>query len=98
MNKGRYNGLYNEDLNAQFYIRCVTDGVKLFFFILSIPWPYNLFEKRKPPVCGARFKRIARCYSTMANNNYTTNQAINSSIDPGFITGLFDADSSFVGG
>jgi hypothetical protein len=33
----------------------------------------------------------------MAKNNYTTNQAINSSMgDPGFITGLFDADSSFV--
>ena len=52
----------------------------MFFFILSIPWPYNFFEKRKQ-VCGAaRFKRIARCYSTMAKNNYTTNQAINSSM------------------
>ena len=27
-------------------------------------------------------KRIARCYSTMANNNNTTNQSINYSIDP----------------
>lgn len=42
------------------------------------------------------FKRIARCYSTMAKNNYTTNQAKISSIDPWFITGLFDAESSFV--
>jgi len=36
-------------------------------------------------------KRIARCYSTMANNNYTTNESINYLIDPWFITGLFDA-------
>ena len=41
-------------------------------------------------------KRIARCYSTMAKNNDTTNQPRNYSIDPWFITGLFDAESSFV--
>ena len=41
-------------------------------------------------------KRIARCYSTMAKNNDTTNQSRNYSIDPWFITGLFDAESSFV--
>lgn len=31
----------------------------------------------------------------MAKNNYTTNQAINYSIDPGFIRGLFDGESYF---
>lgn len=41
-------------------------------------------------------KIIARCYSTMAKNNDTTNQPRNYSIDPWFITGLFDAESSFV--
>jgi hypothetical protein len=32
----------------------------------------------------------------MAKNNDTTNQPRNYSIDPWFITGLFDAESSFV--
>jgi len=32
----------------------------------------------------------------MANNNYTTHEFINSSIDLWFITGLFDAESYFV--
>lgn len=32
----------------------------------------------------------------MANNNNTTNQSRNYSIDPWFISGLFDAESSFV--
>jgi hypothetical protein len=32
----------------------------------------------------------------MAKNSYTTNEFRNSSIDPWFITGLFDAESSFV--
>ena len=41
-------------------------------------------------------KKIARSYSTVANNNYTTNQSRNYSIDPWYITGLFDAESSFV--
>ena len=41
-------------------------------------------------------KRIARCYSTMAKNNDTTNQSRNYSMDPWFITGLFDAESCFV--
>jgi len=45
---------------------------------------------------SAATKRIARSYSTKANNNYTINQSKNSSIDPLFITGLFDAESSFV--
>jgi NADH:ubiquinone oxidoreductase subunit K len=40
--------------------------------------------------------RIARSYSTVANNNCITNQSIKSSIDPWFITGLFDGESSFV--
>jgi NADH-ubiquinone oxidoreductase chain 4L len=39
--------------------------------------------------------RIARNYSTMVNNNHTTNQSRNSSINPYFITGLFEAESSF---
>ena len=42
------------------------------------------------------FKRIIRSYSTVANNNYTTNQSTNYKINPWFITGLFDAESSFV--
>ena len=42
------------------------------------------------------FKIISRCYSTITNNNYTTNQSINYTIDPWFITGLFGAESSFV--
>ena len=42
------------------------------------------------------FKRITRSYSTVTNNNYTTNQSINYLINPGFITGLFDAESYFV--
>lgn len=41
-------------------------------------------------------KRIARCYSTIAKNNDTTNQSENYSMDPWFITGLFDAESCFV--
>ena len=41
-------------------------------------------------------KRISRCYFTITKNNYTTNQYINYTIDPWFITGLFDAESSFV--
>jgi hypothetical protein len=32
----------------------------------------------------------------VANNNYTTNQSMNYKINPWFITGLFDAESSFV--
>jgi NADH:ubiquinone oxidoreductase subunit K len=40
-------------------------------------------------------KKITRCYSTMANNKFTS-QSINYSIDPWFITGLFDAESYFV--
>jgi hypothetical protein len=32
----------------------------------------------------------------MAKNNDSTNQSRNYSMDPWFITGLFDADSSFV--
>lgn len=42
------------------------------------------------------FKRIIRSYSTVANNNYTTNQSMNYKINPWFITGIFDAESSFV--
>jgi NADH-ubiquinone oxidoreductase chain 4L len=38
-------------------------------------------------------KKITRCYYTMANDKFTS-QYINSSIDPWFITGLFDAESS----
>ena len=41
-------------------------------------------------------KRISRCYFTITKNNYTTNQSRNYTIDPWFITGLFDAKSSFV--
>jgi len=41
-------------------------------------------------------KRMAKSYSTMANTNYTNNQSLNSSVHPLFITGLFDAESSFV--
>lgn len=41
-------------------------------------------------------KTIGRCYSTAAENNYATSQSINYTIDPWFITGLFDAESSFV--
>jgi NADH:ubiquinone oxidoreductase subunit K len=41
-------------------------------------------------------KRISRCYSTITKNNYTINQSIDYTIDPWFITGLFDAESSFV--
>jgi len=37
-----------------------------------------------------------RSYSTVANNNYTTNPSMNNVINPWFITGLFDAESSFV--
>lgn len=41
--------------------------------------------------------KTVKIYSTMANNNnYTANQLINSTINPWFITGLFDAESSFV--
>ena len=39
------------------------------------------------------FKRIIRNYSTMANNNNTTNQSMNYIINPLFVTGLFDACS-----
>ena len=41
------------------------------------------------------FNRISRSYSTVAKNNHT-NKPINYLIDPWFITGLFDAESSFV--
>ena len=41
------------------------------------------------------FKRI-RNYSTMANNNNTTNQSMNYILNPLFVTGLFDAECSFV--
>lgn len=41
--------------------------------------------------------KTVRNYSIMANNNnYTGNQPINSAINPWFITGLFEAESSFV--
>lgn len=43
-----------------------------------------------------KFSYIARNYFTIANNSYNTNKPINYSIDPWFITGLFDGESSFV--
>lgn len=44
------------------------------------------------------YKIINRTYATTAKSNYTVKWAFhsNSSIDPWFITGLFDAESSFV--
>lgn len=41
-------------------------------------------------------KRIVRSYFTRTKNNNITNQYINSSIDPWFITELFIVESSFV--
>jgi NADH-ubiquinone oxidoreductase chain 4L len=67
-------------LNSSLFLSCLSRG-------------HTTYSKT---VNKFSFKRIARCYYTMAKNNYTTNQAKNYSIDPWFITGLFDAESSFV--
>nr|YP_010218770.1 LAGLIDADG endonuclease [Morchella brunnea]UBU98578.1 LAGLIDADG endonuclease [Morchella brunnea] len=40
--------------------------------------------------------RAERNYSTNQSKNYSTNQSKNYSSDPWFITGLFDAEGSFV--
>ena len=42
------------------------------------------------------FKRIIRSYSTVTNSNNIPNKYTNFVINPYFITGLFDAESSFV--
>ena len=53
-------------------------------------------NKRKKIFFFVSLKGKTKSYSTMAKINYIPSQCISSSISPLFVTGLFDAESSFV--
>jgi len=75
-------------------------GILVAFYRLNSSLNYSCVHNNNKPysknVNNFRLKGRTKSYSTMAKNNHTADQSRTSSIDPWFITGLFDAESSFV--
>lgn len=69
---------------------------------LTIPCQSYSYATNSKNVNKFSSKRTVKSYSTceaceaLTNNNYTVNQPLNYASHPWFITGLFDAESSFV--